>query len=42
MDDIEDMVPRFNRVRTDAAREWLAQSITDLKKPVENVEDFVL
>ena len=35
------MVPRINRVRTDAAKEWLTQSINDLKKPVDNVADFV-
>lgn len=35
------MVPEVNRQRTNLAKEWLAVSIADLKKPVANVEEFV-
>jgi hypothetical protein len=36
------LVPEVNKKRTNEAKEWLAESIADLKKPVNNVEEFVV
>jgi hypothetical protein len=41
-DKIELLVPAINKKRTEECKDWLAQSITDLKRPVENVEEFVV
>lgn len=41
-DNIEKLVPEVTRVRTDEAKEWLSQSISDLRRPVNNVEEFVV
>ena len=41
-DKIEILVPEVNKERTNAAKDWLNQSITDLRKPVANVEEFVV
>lgn len=41
-DKIEILVPTVNKKRTDECKEWLAKSISDLKLPVENVEEFVV
>jgi len=41
-DKIEIIVPNVNRDRTNAAKDWLNQSITDLRRPVSNVEEFVV
>jgi len=42
LDKIEAMVPNVNKNRTDIAKEWLNQSIKELKMPVNTVEDFVV
>lgn len=41
-DRIEKLVPEVNKKRTDDAKEWLAQSIQDLRMPCNNVEEFVV
>jgi hypothetical protein len=41
-DRIEVLVPEVNKSRTNDAKEWLMQSITDLRLPVNNVEEFVV
>lgn len=41
-DKIEIVVPEVNKNRTNDAKDWLNQSIADLRKPVSNVEEFVV
>jgi hypothetical protein len=38
---IEKLVPRVNKERTDACREWIEKSTKYLKRPINTVEDFV-
>jgi hypothetical protein len=38
--EIESLVPRINRERTAAAREWIAKSMKQLKQSINSVEDF--
>ena len=38
---IEDMIPKVIRERTDEAKKWLRKAISNLNKPVTNVEEFV-
>lgn len=38
---IEEMIPKIIRERTDEAKKWLRKSLSDLSKPVTNVEEFV-
>ena len=35
------MIPKVIRERTDEAKKWLRKNITNLSKPVTNVEEFV-
>jgi L-lactate utilization protein LutB len=35
------MIPKVLRERTDEAKRWLRQAISNLSKPVTNVEEFV-
>jgi hypothetical protein len=41
-DRIENTVPEVNKKRTNEAKEWLQTSINDLRRPVNNVEEFVV
>jgi len=38
--EIENLVPRVNRERTQLAREWIARSTKLLKQSINSVEDF--
>ena len=38
---IEDLVPKIMKARSDQAKKWLQQCLRDLQKQVETVEDFV-
>lgn len=38
---IEGMVPKVMRERTDEVKKWLRKAISNLSKPVTNVEEFV-
>jgi len=35
------MIPKVIRERTDEAKKWLRKNISNLSKPVTNVEEFV-
>jgi hypothetical protein len=41
-DKIEHLVPEVTKERTNDAKEWLQDSITELRRPVANVEEFVV
>lgn len=38
---IEEMVPKIIRERTDESKKWLRKALSNLSKPVSNVEEFV-
>ena len=38
---IESMIPKVIRERTDESKKWLRKAISNLGKPVTNVEEFV-
>jgi hypothetical protein len=38
---IEDMIPKVIRERTDESKKWLRKALSNLSKPVTNVEEFV-
>lgn len=38
---IEDMIPKVIRERTDESKRWLRKALSNLSKPVTNVEEFV-
>jgi hypothetical protein len=41
-DQIEKLVPDVIKKRTDESKVWLHESITILRDPVDNVEEFVI
>jgi len=42
LEDIEKLVPVVNKARMESSTQWLEVSLTNLKKNVDNVEEFVV